>query len=115
MKRRDVLIVFVIVLILLVSFIVYYNYFGFHDEENDALNGENYCTQDADCVPASCCHPASCVSKDKKPDCSGIMCTMSCEPDTLDCGQGSCLCVKNKCSAIIPWKERLLFYSLWLY
>ena len=55
------------------------------------------CTQDSDCVPASCCHPTDAVNKDNAPDCSGTMCTMNCEPNTLDCGQGEIKCVKNEC------------------
>jgi hypothetical protein len=57
------------------------------------------CLTDADCIPASCCHPNSCVSKDKRPDCKGIFCTMECRPGTLDCGQGICRCIDNKCEA----------------
>jgi putative hemolysin len=59
------------------------------------------CANDNDCVPASCCHANSCVKKENSPVCSGIACTLSCEPKTLDCGQGSCVCVNSKCSAII--------------
>jgi len=57
------------------------------------------CENDSDCVPATCCHSSSCVSKDKSPNCLGIFCTMSCD-SILDCGQGICKCVKNKCEAI---------------
>ena len=59
------------------------------------------CEIDADCVPDGCCHADSCVNENFKPNCDEIMCTLSCEPETLDCGQGSCLCVNNKCSAKI--------------
>lgn len=59
------------------------------------------CTQDLDCVPATCCHPSSCINKENAPDCENIVCTMECVPDTLDCGQGSCACINNKCEVII--------------
>jgi len=66
---------------------------------------ENYslattsCSIDSDCVASTCCHPGSCVNKNSAPDCSGVACTMSCEPGTLDCGQASCNCVNKKCVA----------------
>lgn len=62
------------------------------------------CVIDEDCVPATCCHPTECVPKLDAPDCSGIYCTMSCEPGTLDCGQGSCGCINNKCTAVMKTK-----------
>ena len=55
------------------------------------------CTVDSDCVPISCCHASSCVPKDKAPNCSDSFCTLECAPNTLDCNQGSCSCVNNKC------------------
>lgn len=58
------------------------------------------CKEDNECVPATCCHPNSCVSVSKSPNCSGIYCTAVCEPGTLDCGQAKCGCVNNKCQAI---------------
>ena len=60
-----------------------------------------YCAFDSDCVPASCCHPSSCVTKEQAPNCKGIMCSQVCEPGTLDCGQGSCICENNKCKTTI--------------
>lgn len=59
------------------------------------------CKSDSDCVPASCCHPTSCVAKENAPVCNSIACTLDCKPGTLDCGQGSCLCINNKCSVLI--------------
>ncbi|PIN93191.1 hypothetical protein COU54_03945 [Candidatus Pacearchaeota archaeon CG10_big_fil_rev_8_21_14_0_10_31_24] len=66
---------------------------------NDELG--DYCEVDSDCVPNNCCHADSCVSVDNAPECEGVRCTLSCEPGTLDCGQGSCGCVNNRCSASI--------------
>jgi hypothetical protein len=56
-----------------------------------------YCEIDEDCVPATCCHPDSCINKDYRPDCKGIACTMECRPNTMDCSQGKCVCVDNTC------------------
>ena len=59
------------------------------------------CIANADCVPATCCHAAECVSKAKAPNCEGIFCSMECRPYTMDCGQGRCACENNKCIAKI--------------
>ncbi len=56
------------------------------------------CNNDADCVPAQCCHPRTCVSKDHAPDCAGAMCTLDCRGGTMDCGGGGCVCVDGQCS-----------------
>jgi hypothetical protein len=56
------------------------------------------CTREADCVPAECCHPSRCTAVAAKHVCN-LMCTASCE-GPLDCGAGSCGCVKGKCSVI---------------
>jgi putative hemolysin len=61
----------------------------------------NECNTDDDCVPSSCCHPTSCISKQNTPVCEGRICTMNCAPGTLDCGQGSCKCTNNKCGAVL--------------
>jgi hypothetical protein len=57
------------------------------------------CTSNEDCVPAECCHPSSCTAAVVKQACN-LMCTASCQ-GPLDCGAGSCGCVKGKCS-IVP-------------
>jgi len=59
------------------------------------------CSKDSECVPAACCHSDSCVPASEAPSCEGIMCTMECMPDTMDCGQGSCKCIDNKCKAVL--------------
>ncbi len=56
------------------------------------------CTSDADCVPAQCCHPTSCVHQASITVCN-LFCTASCE-GPLDCGAGSCGCVNGRCSVI---------------
>jgi hypothetical protein len=56
------------------------------------------CTGESDCVPAQCCHPTSCINKVAERACNE-MCTMSCQ-GPLDCGAGSCGCVKGTCSVV---------------
>ena len=55
------------------------------------------CESDADCVPAQCCHPMSCVARSQAPNCSGVACTMVCMPGTMDCGGGRCICFNGTC------------------
>ena len=62
---------------------------------------ELICEIDDDCVKSSCCHSDSCINKDYAPDCFRVMCTLDCKPNTLDCGQGSCVCENSKCTAKI--------------
>ena len=62
---------------------------------------ELYCESNSDCTAASCCHPTSAMNKESAPDCSGILCTAVCQPETLDCGQGEIRCVENRCTAVI--------------
>ena len=59
------------------------------------------CQTDEDCIPATCCHPSTCVNKTYQPDCKGIFCSMVCAPNTMDCGQGRCVCVENTCQ--VEW------------
>ena len=61
---------------------------------------EKQCTSDSDCVPDSCCHAKSAVNKEHSPKCNGIMCTMDCQPETLDCSQGEVKCIENSCSVV---------------
>ncbi|MBU2523457.1 MAG: preprotein translocase subunit SecG [Nanoarchaeota archaeon] len=60
------------------------------------LSGKE-CKIDADCVKASCCHPTSCVAKESAPNCDNNLCSQECVPNTLDCGQGSCVCNQGTC------------------
>lgn len=57
------------------------------------------CTTDADCVPAQCCHPTSCISSAAPKSVCNMLCTMSCE-GPLDCGAGSCGCMNGRCSVV---------------
>ncbi len=93
-KRGIVIIIIIVVLIAIGTY--------FFDEFADNEEDENLeCRNDAECVPASCCHASSCVGVEEKPNCSGIGCTLECAPGTLDCGQGSCKCANNKCEAVL--------------
>ena len=57
----------------------------------------------AKCVPDSCCHSMKCVPENQAPNCSQTFCTMSCEPETMDCGYGHCEIINGKCEVI--WDE----------
>ena len=69
------------------------------EQQNNENNIAKECSVDDDCAGASCCHPDSCVSVDKKPYCAGMFCKMDCE-GPLDCGAGHCGCVNGKCSVV---------------
>lgn len=73
------------------------------DEDQLAVRGEivlgtDPCTTDGDCVPADCCHAATCVAAASAPSCGDAMCTMECRLGTIDCG-GGCLCQDGRCGA----------------
>lgn len=61
------------------------------------------CSTDRDCVPDACCHAQDTVNKENAPDCSGMLCTMECVPDTLDCSQGEIKCLDGSCEVV--WKK----------
>lgn len=62
------------------------------------------CKSAKDCVPDACCHAKGAVNKAHAPDCQGVVCSMNCEPGTLDCGQGEILCLKGACQVRIESK-----------
>lgn len=66
-----------------------------------AVPVEKECSNDRDCVPATCCHASEAVSKEEGPDCSGQICTAECVSGTIDCGQGEIACFEGRC--IIEW------------
>ena len=94
-KGRLILILIGLVILAVIGFFIA-NKIG---ESNSQDN--NRCISDSDCVPAQVCHPTSCVNKEFEPNKTGISCTQVCEPGTLNCGQGSCLCKNNKCEAVL--------------
>ena len=59
------------------------------------------CETANDCVPAECCHSSLAVNSAYAPDCENAICTASCEPGTLDCGQGSIECISNMCQVVL--------------
>lgn len=59
---------------------------------------QNACVRDSDCATDACCHPSGCVRKVERV--CNQLCTSNCE-GPLDCGNGSCGCVNNRCT-IIP-------------
>lgn len=61
---------------------------------------ELYCESDDDCVEEQDCHATSCINKEFRDEGEPVFCTTECAPDTLDCGQGSCKCISNKCGAV---------------
>jgi len=69
-------------------------------DNNNQIDNTLTCRTDSDCVPASCCHPNSCTNKANAPECFQTMCSQNCAPNSLDCGQGSCQCINNKCGAV---------------
>ena len=90
-----IIIALIILLIVLIYFIAKNNKIN----DTGAGNNINECKSDSDCFAASCCHADSCVPANKKPDCSGIFCSMDCE-SVLDCGAGHCSCINGKCNVV---------------
>lgn len=86
----------IILLLILFAILIYF----IVNNKTDTEASE--CKVNEDCVPATCCHPDSCVPAEKAPECKNIMCSMVCS-GPLDCGAGICGCVNNKCE-IIPSK-----------
>ena len=68
------------------------------DEKPDAVDVA--CQSEEDCIPAQCCHPTHCISKNQAPDCSEVICTTECRKGTMDCGGGECGCVEGICKVI---------------
>lgn len=90
--KRGGLILIIVILIIVVFIFGYFILNGLKKAE-----ASKECSSDSDCVPSGCCHSSSCVLLSEKPDCSGIYCTEVCQPETLDCGQGDCVCLNGKC------------------
>ena len=68
---------------------------------NGIKNESLSCSTDSDCVPNSCCHAHGAVNSAYGPSCSSMLCTMACEPGTLDCSQGEIKCVNSTCTVSI--------------
>ena len=91
MNKRGLILEVVVIGILLVV-----GFFWFIGEWN---SGEDK----GKCVKANCCHARTCVWESEAPICDGISCTMSCEPETMDCGAGYCEVVDGECEVV--WDE----------
>ncbi len=65
--------------------------------------GEYSSEEEVKCVPVSCCHATECVFESEAPNCNGTSCSMGCEPNTLDCGQGRCQYIDYECGVV--WNE----------
>lgn len=66
------------------------------------LPPEKQCSVDADCVPVACCHATGAVNYEYGPSCEGVLCTLECQPETLDCGQGKVQCLQKQC--VVVWE-----------
>ncbi len=62
---------------------------------------EKRCSIDSDCIPAACCHATDIVNKEYAPNCKDQLCTLDCQPNTLDCGQGQVKCIQKQCTTIL--------------
>ena len=77
------------------------------DDDNNNLHDileeelENY--MESSCVPKTCCHATECVMQSEAPVCSDVMCTLDCQPGTMDCGAGKCVWKDGNCE--VEWNE----------
>ena len=101
--NKKVMVWIIILLIILIGIIVYFNYFSGKNKDakkdGGGVKSITECQVDSDCVPALCCHADSCVPGEAGPNCTGMFCTLSCS-GPLDCGAGHCGCVNNKCLVV---------------
>ncbi len=97
--KRGPIIVFVVLLILVISVsaVIMFDKSSYKNDEE----ATDFCISTEDCVPEPVCHPTACISSYKSQEYKQVYCTEVCIPGTLDCGQGSCLCVNNRCKAVI--------------
>ncbi|HLF53807.1 MAG TPA: hypothetical protein VI544_01380 [Candidatus Nanoarchaeia archaeon] len=90
--------IFGLIVIIIIGVLFFFVVSDDKDEfPSDSVKDENSCVYDSDCIKDSCCHASSCVAAENAPECLGVVCSQECVPGTLDCGQGSCKCVNNKC------------------
>lgn len=97
--------IYVIALLCVILFCALMVLAGCSQEEGDTggrtIIPEKKCVQDTECVAATCCHAKDAVNKQYAPNCKSAICTMSCEPETLDCGQGNVKCTQGECSVVL--------------
>jgi hypothetical protein len=76
--------------------------------DGDLAVGTDACATDADCGRGECCHPRTCVAKDRSPQCEGVACTLDCRGGTMDCG-GGCVCHEGRCAArLVSFSPKLV-------
>ncbi len=90
---------FWVIIFLIAIFIILVYLIAKNKESESEKNLNSECTTDKDCIPATCCHPESCVTIEKVPDCDRVICSMVCS-GPLDCGAGSCGCVDGRCTVM---------------
>jgi hypothetical protein len=61
------------------------------------------CSTDTDCARNLCCQATGCVEASAAPDCSVVLCAAVCSSNTLDCGQGRCVCHAGACA--VEWNS----------
>ena len=93
--NKKLLWVILVLIILLIGVI----YLGAKNNREGNLNNPKECSVASDCIPNSCCHATGCMPKENVSVCN-LLCTQVCS-GPLDCGAGSCGCVKGKC-AVVP-------------
>ncbi len=98
--KKEVIVIGIIIILLVGFYLIIREISRKNVLEGERNKIEIECANDLECTLALCCHASICVPLSEKPDCKGIYCTQVCEPGTLDCGQGSCNCVNNKCKAV---------------
>jgi hypothetical protein len=97
MKKKSKVIILIFLAILLIVITMLF-ITSLNKQKVASSPSNTACVYDSDCVPAQCCHPDSCINKDYKGVCN-LFCTEVCS-GPLDCGAGSCGCVKGKCSVV---------------
>ena len=98
---KIVIVILTLIIILSISAVLIARSRSIPQNWENKTGEKGYCTADSECVPAGCCHSATCVYKAKAPNCSNSACTAVCEPGTLDCGQAECKCMNSECVTII--------------
>lgn len=62
------------------------------------------CHYNHECVPEDTCHPRVCFHRSIiQPEPATRLCTRNCEPGSMDCGAGHCVCEEGKCA--VDWTQ----------
>ena len=86
--------IIIILIILLIAVI----YFIVNNKKTEIVAGGE-CSVDSDCAEVCDCHPEKCIPVKQKAECPSVFCTQVCS-GPLDCGAGSCGCIKGKCQVV---------------